>query len=393
MDLEPPTEAPQAGTLAKLRHHQHIIRDVSRLLESRIPFDRLLSLLAIRLARSAGIRHSMILRYDNARGDLLLVAGAGWQPGAVGTARFPVGATCPAGRAQQTRLPTVVEDLRNTDEFRIPGLLQQHGVRSLIDVPVVSGGAQWGVLEMGSTEPGRFDADDEHFLLTIANLLGVAITRSADHAAAATARAEAKAVQDAQSLRLDEIQHRIKNNLAIIASMLLLEQHAHSDSGIKARLLGLVDRVTAIGLAHEQLDIRSDGAVVAVAAYIGQLAHAASLQHVGIRFETDLQPVVMSLDHAVPLGLIVNELITNAVKYAFPGEPGTIRITLHHDPEAAEATLAVADDGVGIAGKPQSGSLGTRLIKGLATQIGGTVRGVAVERGTRTEILFPMPVL
>lgn len=105
-----------------------------------------------------------------------------------------------------------------------------------------------------------------------------------------------------------------------------------------------MDRVTAIGLAHEQLEIRLDGAVVAVEAYIGRLAHAASLQHVDIRLETDLQLVVMPLDRAVPLGLIVNELITNATKYAFPDGSGTIQITLHREPETSEATLVVVDE-------------------------------------------------
>ncbi|MBB3264897.1 two-component sensor histidine kinase [Azospirillum sp. OGB3] len=395
MNSDRSTESPGADSLAKLRHHQHIVRDFSQLLASYIPFDQLLPLVAIRLARGLGVQHSMILRYDSVHGDLQLAAGVGWPPQAVGTTRFAIEATNPAGRTQQTRLPTFVDDLRNTDEFRIPALLQRHGIRSLVNVPVICSGTLWGVLEMDSTEPGRFDADDAHFLLSMANLLGIAIERSADHAtataAAAVARAEAKAVQDAQSLRLDELQHRIKNNLAVIASMLLLEQYEHSDSFVKARLRGLMDRVMAIGLAHEHLAIRLDGAVVAVEAYISRLAHAASLQHVDIRLETDLQSVVIPLDRAVPLGLIVNELITNATKYAFPDGSGTIQITLHRDPETAEATLVVADDGVGMKGKALPGNLGTRLITRLAAQINGTIQRPDTERGTRVEILFPAP--
>lgn len=380
-----------AETLAKLRHHQHVVHDFSRLLASYIPLDQLLPLTALRLARGLGVDHSMILRYDASQGDLLLAAGLGWGPGMVGAARFPIEAASPAGRTQQTRMTTCVQDLLDTTEFRPAALLRERGIRSLINAPVVSGGVVWGVLEMHSTQPGRFDADDERFLLSMANLLGVAIERAADQDAATDARSRASEAQQVQTLRLSELQHRTKNNLAVIASMLLLEQSQHSDAHVKERLRGLMDRVTAIGLAHEQLDALPDGAVVALAPYITQLSRHIALQHDGIRIEMDLQAVAVPLDQAVPLGLIVNELITNAAKYAFPEGSGTVRITLSRDAETGEATLAVTDDGVGL-GPLRPGSLGTRLIKGLAAQISGMVLRPAVERGTRVEVLFPAPL-
>ncbi|CAO3425250.1 GAF domain-containing protein [Azospirillum doebereinerae] len=383
------------STLAKLRHHQHIVRDFSRLLASYIPLEQLLGLVAHRLSRGLGVGHSMIPRYGSAKGDLWLTAGAGWPAGAVGTARFAIDAASPAGRTQQTRLPACIRDLEANDDFHIPALLRAQGIRSLVNVPVMSGGALWGVLEMESTEPNRFDADDEYFLLSMANMLGVAIERADDATAATDATAKAKAdattAQEAQTLRLHELQHRMENNLAIIASMLLLEQREHSDDRIKERLRGLMDRVAAIGLAHEQLDAQPTGAMVGLARYIAQLAHAAALQHVGIHFDTDLEPTQLPLDLAVPLGLIVNELITNAIKYAFPNQTGTIRISLHTNPDISEATLTVADDGIGMA-QPRPGSLGTRLIQGLTTQIRGTMLRPAQERGTVVQVLFPVPL-
>ncbi|MGF7174906.1 sensor histidine kinase [Azospirillum doebereinerae] len=381
------------ATIAKLRHHHHALQDYSRLLASYIPLANLLPLTAYRLVRGAGVTHSMVLRFDGDRGDLVMEAGTGWRAGSTGTSRFVIDAASPSGRTYQTRIPTCVLDLVDSAELRTPDLLREHGVRSLVVVPVISGGAVWGLLEMGSTEPGRFDADDERFLLAMGNILGVAIERASDQEAARAAVARAKAAAseetEAQTLRLSEMQHRMKNNLALVSSILMLEQHQHGDAYVKERLRGLMDRVTAIGLAHEQLSAHQEDALVELAPYVGRLAENLGLQHSGVRIETGIEAITVPLDHAVPLGLIVNELMTNAVKYAFPDGVGTIRIALRCDQTTKEATLSVADDGVGM-GPPRPGSLGTRLINGLAGQIGGTVTRPPVERGATVEVRFPI---
>ncbi|CAO3439537.1 sensor histidine kinase [Azospirillum doebereinerae] len=379
--------------IAKLRHHHHALQDYSRLLASYIPLANLLPLTAHRLARGAGVTHSMVLRFDGDRGDLLMEAGTGWRTGSVGHSRFAIDAASPSGRSYQTRLPTCVLDLGNTAEFRTPDLLREHGVRSLVVVPVISGGAIWGLLEMDSTEPGRFDADDERFLLAMANILGVAIERASDQDVARMAVARMKVAAseatEAQTLRLSEMQHRMKNNLAVVSSMLMLEQQQHGDAYVKERLRGLMDRVAAIGLAHEQLGAHQEDAMVELAPYVGRLAENLALQHGGVRIETGIEAITVPLDHAVPLGLIVNELMANAVKYAFPGGFGTIRIDLRCDQASKEATLSVADDGVGM-GPPRPGSLGTLLVDGLAGQIGGAVTRPPVERGSTVEVRFPI---
>ncbi|WP_207460811.1 histidine kinase dimerization/phosphoacceptor domain -containing protein [Azospirillum sp. SYSU D00513] len=382
------------ATVAKLQHYQSTLQDYSRLLASYIPVERLLPLTALRLVRGVGISHSKVLRHDDTRGDLLLEAGMGWKPGAIGQAHFSIDAASPPGRTYQTRTPSFIGDLPNSAEFRYSDFMRDHGIRSLVNAPIVSGGVVWGVLEMDSTDADRFDEHDARFLLTMANILGVAIERAADHDAARSAMmAAAAAAADAASvkdLRLREMQHRMKNHLAVISSMLLLEQRHHADGGVKARLRALMDRVTAIGMAHDQLNARQQDTAVDLAPYLGQLAGNLALQHGSLRVETALDKVVVPLDHAVPLGLIVNELMTNAAKYAFPGGTGgTVWVELSCDQDLAEGLLAVADDGVGM-GPPRPGSMGGMLLEGLAQQVGGTLDRPAIERGTRVEVRFPI---
>lgn len=390
-----PSEAPEPfdATIARLRHQHHALQEYSRLLASSIPLANLLPLTAQRMVRGTRATHSKILRYDITHDDLLLESGTGWEAGVAGIVRLSTDAASPAGRTFQTRLPTLIADLTASPEFRPSALLRDNGLRSVLCVPVISGGSVWGVLEVASTTPAVFDADDERFLVAMANILGVAVDRAADYAtsqaSSATAAAMVSRVEERYRLRLNEMQHRMKNTLAVVSSMLVMEQIQHTDAHVKERLNGLVNRVGALALAHEQLGADADTSVVDLAPYLAQLASNLALQHSGLRIETDLEAVAIPPDQATPLGLIVNELLTNALKYAFPSGTGTIRIMLRCDRLTTEATLTVADDGVGM-GPPRPGSLGTRLVHRLAGQIGGTVSWPAVAHGTTAVVLFPI---
>lgn len=393
MTQESSQTASQDELIAKLEQYREAVLDYSRLLASYIPVERLLPLTALRLARGLGVTHSKVLRYDPERGDLLLSAGVGWLPGRIGTARFATDAASPPGRCYLTRQPTIIGDLPNNAEFRNSDIMRDHGIVSLANVPVISAGQVWGVLEVDSIEPNRFDEGDGRFLMVMANILGVAVERAADHEAlvstakrAADAAAEAA---DAQAMRLRELQHRMKNNLAVIMSMLQLEQRQQADPDVKARMGQLIDRVAAIAVAHDQLNSRNDEMVVDLHSYLAQLATSLGQQHGAIRIETEMEAGVVPLDDAVPLGLILNELTTNAVKYAFPERTGTIRIGLAFDRELLEGVLSVADDGVGM-GPPRPGGMGTHLVDALAQQISGIVMRPSMAEGTTVIVRFPV---
>ena len=185
------------------------------------------------------------------------------------------------GAGRPDPVATLIADLIASPEFRPSALLRDNGLRSVLCVPVISGGSVWGVLEVASTMPAAFDADDERFLVAMANILGVAVDRAADYATSqafsANAAAALSRMEERYRLRLTELQHRMKNTLAVVSSMLVMEQVQHTDAYVKERLNGLVNRVGALALAHEQLSANAEGNVVELAPYLSQLANNLAL--------------------------------------------------------------------------------------------------------------------
>lgn len=191
-----------------------------------------------------------------------------------------------------------------------------------------------------------------------------------------------------KEILLREIHHRVKNNLQVISSLLRLQSRYIADESYKRMFLEGQNRLDSMVLIHELL-YRSDNlARVDVRGYIRGLAHLLfSTFGVGmtrIRFEADVAPVSMSMDTAIPCGLIVNELLSNCLKHAFAdGSPGVIRVVLNATGDEFE--LAVADSGAGL---PEgldletATTLGLRLVHTLVKQLQGEV---AVHRSTGTE--------
>ncbi|MDO8323766.1 MAG: PAS domain S-box protein [Phenylobacterium sp.] len=200
-----------------------------------------------------------------------------------------------------------------------------------------------------------------------------------------------------RDLLLREVYHRVKNNLQIVDSLLVMQARQVSDPGAKEALLSLRSRVYALGLVHHQLMGSTNLSTFDVAPFLHELStnvvEGGADQNIELNVEAI--PLEVGLDFAIPLGLLVTELVTNALKHAFPGRPGTIDVMLRRGADGSIA-LIVADNGVGYAadgahaGGTGSG-LGASIIKGLVLQMGGMM-SVAGDKGTRVEIRFAAPV-
>lgn len=185
---------------------------------------------------------------------------------------------------------------------------------------------------------------------------------------------------------LREVHHRVKNNLQVIASLVNLQLRRLVDSEAREALHETQRRIQSIALIHETLHQSRDDANVPFGEYAASLANAvfASLVTVpsSVRLELALCGLSLPVDRAIPCGLILNELITNALKHAFPdGRGGWVRVGLSR--EGREVTLSVADNGVGVERREPGpiATLGSQLITGLVRQIEGTL---AVSRGQGT---------
>ncbi|MBN9689264.1 MAG: PAS domain S-box protein [Verrucomicrobia bacterium] len=206
--------------------------------------------------------------------------------------------------------------------------------------------------------------------------------------------------QIAASLRekevlLKEIHHRVKNNMQVISSILSLQARYVSDGATRALFEECRGRVQSMALIHEKLYRAPDLATIDFGVHIRELAQMllVSYREVSgrVRLETAVESVALDIDTAIPVGLILNELLTNALKYGFPaGRAGVIRVefaqtNLHH------LTLRVKDDGVGLPPDFKIGasaSLGLKMIAGLTRQIDGEL-SFAGEGGADFRICFP----
>ncbi len=194
---------------------------------------------------------------------------------------------------------------------------------------------------------------------------------------------------------LREIHHRVKNNLQITSSLLRLQSRQIEDPATRALFDATQDRIRSMALVHEKLYQSTNLSRIDFGEYVktlgGLLLNSFGVDASTVRLEVDGNGVYLNIDVAVPCGLIVNELLSNALKHAFhDGRGGTIRIGIESDD--TRCRLTIADDGVGIppaVNLDTSPTLGLRLVRGLVEQIGGTIHTVT-SHGTDYRISFPL---
>ena len=195
---------------------------------------------------------------------------------------------------------------------------------------------------------------------------------------------------------LREIHHRVKNNLAVVSSLLYL-QSTYTDDPLTVRILReSQDRLRSMALVHETLyrsnDFRSVDFAEYVARLCDELRHTYGLASGPVRLTRELESLPLSLEVAVPCGLILNELIANCVRHAFPAErAGEIRIGLRAL-EGGRAEFTVVDDGVGLPPEfdPQrSTTLGLRIIRSLAKQVDAELALSDNRPGTHVQLTVP----
>ena len=184
-----------------------------------------------------------------------------------------------------------------------------------------------------------------------------------------------------KDILLNEVHHRVNNNLAVIGSLLRMQAEAFPDDQVADALRGSQLRVESMALIHAQLYNSPDWRAVNFAAYVTVLAEnlfgAYGVDHSRIQLRVEIGPLELGVDKAIPAGLIVNELISNALKHAFPGErQGLLLIEGNlHD---GQVELSIQDDGVGMgrfAGQttePHRKSLGMKIMHILCHQLKGT---------------------
>jgi two-component system, sensor histidine kinase PdtaS len=195
-------------------------------------------------------------------------------------------------------------------------------------------------------------------------------------------------------LMLSEMAHRVANNFASATALIGRTSATIHDVDAKRALDDAVNQLHIFASIHNQLRPDSDGNLfVDSHEFIGGLCAAlekTSSREKHLRFAHPKKSITLPLAQAVALGLIINELVTNSIKYAFPeGDPGTIDVTF--ESHGTTCHVCVADNGVGKSGEVRGGGRGLRLVEGLAEQIGGSFSVETSSEGTSSSICFSLP--
>ena len=332
-------------------------------------------------------KYCKFLEYRPEQDTLLVRAGVGWAPGVVGSTEMRTDLASPAGFALETGEPVISNHLENEDRFRTPAFMAEHNIRRAINVLVEISGKRFGVLEVDSSDEGKFEPADLSFMQGFANLIGVAIERQ-------QAEQRLSDAMEHQEQLTREASHRVKNSLALVSAMLNLQMQEDDDPRI-TRLLGDAQaRITAIAQTHDQLWRGEQVGIVALNDLVCGIATGLAEQAPNHRIDCDIDPILISADVAIPMGLLVAELVTNAIKYAYDDTGGAIAVTIRS--VDGWIVLTASDEGVGLPADfdlktASRKSLGMRMIGSLARQLRGTIVIENASGGTCATLDVPDP--
>jgi two-component sensor histidine kinase len=194
---------------------------------------------------------------------------------------------------------------------------------------------------------------------------------------------------------LKEMHHRVKSNLQIVSSMIRLQSGRRQHPETQSVLLDMQNRVQAMALIHEHLSQTENVATVDLGDYLKRLCvhlvHAFVTSPQVVELRQDIAPMRVGIEQAIPCGLLINELVSNCLKHAFPdGRAGEVSVALQPVADGPAWRLRVADNGVGLpAGFALEGlaSAGLQLAPALARQIGGKLE-TGPGPGTVFEVVF-----
>ncbi|BFM41308.1 PAS domain S-box protein [Synechocystis sp. LKSZ1] len=306
-----------------------------------------------------------------------------------------------AHQYQQGRIQ-VIEDLKQAKILPCHAeFLGQFQVRANLVLPLINNHALWGLLCVHQcSAPRTWQTAEINFLKQITNQFEIAIQQASLYQQAQQELvaknqlfAQLKSELEQKKILLKEIHHRVKNNLQIMSSLLYL-QFSKASAEIQAMSEGYQSRIQSMALIHEQLYRSDDLACIDFCQYVANLTnnifqgYGQGSRHIHLNLA--IKNLTIPLEQAIPLGLIVHELVSNALKYAFPNGEGEITIQL--TPVGRYLHLEVADNGVGLPPDldlDNTDSLGMQLIQSLTEQLQGNFH-YTKQGGARFCIDFPL---
>jgi two-component sensor histidine kinase len=390
--VEPPTshDQPEDLTGRALRQRirqQELLAELGVLALQGTNFVGMLNHTARMTAEGLGAEYCKVLEYMPAENRLLVRAGVGWEDGVVGSASVGADLASPAGYALRTGKPVISNHLQNEQRFRTPELLVEHGIRRAMNVILQGDGSPFGVLEVDSTSEGEFGQHDIAFLQGAANILGMAIEQQ-------QYQRKLQAALDRHQILLKEVNHRVKNSLQVVSAMLQLQANSVGDPDLSERLNEASSRVNAVGRAYERLAYNADHENIDLVEYLREITGDLEPTVAPCKIQFDApEEIQIAADRAILVGLIINELVSNAGKYAYPDCPGGLIWVRVFQSDQNSILVSVRDEGAGLPpgfDPTASKRLGTRLINALSMQLGAEMTRPMTPIGTNCTLVVPL---
>lgn len=270
---------------------------------------------------------------------------------------------------------------------------------------VVVTGLQDSRMAVTALKSGAFDyvikEVDGEFIFLLKAAMQTAVEAMRLRRAKEAAEAEVRAARDRfealateRALLMREVNHRVGNSLQLIASMLTLQSNATESSDVRQAMADATGRVMAVAQVHRRLYTSDDVQSVSVDQYLEALMEdlrrsAESNKLAQLTLSSDR--ITVDPDRAVAIGVIVNELVTNALKYAYPDGQGPVRVAIRNQ-DGGQAELVVEDDGLGVKpnSMPKSTGLGQRIVRAMGEKLNARIELDPDHAGTRVRISFAL---
>jgi two-component sensor histidine kinase len=341
--------------------------------------DRILHHATELVSRAMDIRLVKILELLPGGEEMLIRAGVNWKPGVVGHVKLSAGDESPAGHALRCNEPVISHDTDGEKRFRIPPVLKEHGVKSMVNVIIAGETAPYGVLEVDATDIRPFDADDANFLRTYANLLAAAIDRC---------RKQEILEKQAEQLGFvsEELRHRVKNLTTLTQSIAM--QTSIAGRSAKEYRDALAARLMALGRAEDMI---FQGGAYAI--LLQDLVDRVLEPYRGgkkMRIVTRGEPVSLAAGQGRMLGLALHELATNAAKYGALSKPEG-HVDLGWTVEGKLVRLIWQEQDGPPVSPPKRRGFGSRVIERVCSkELGGKAQLAFPPDGVKCEIEFPL---
>jgi two-component sensor histidine kinase len=335
--------------------------------------DQILTEACRLVGEALGTDLAKVLEIEQDGKSVFMRAGVGWKPGYVGKVHLPMNERSSETYSIKVAKPVITKDIDKEDRFELPAFLKEHGAVAIVNVPIfLPGGKPYGLLQVDSREPREFGEEDIAFLRTYAAILGPVIDRlHKSHSL--------KEALEANQHLLKELQHRVKNHIGIVTSLVRMRARDVTSEEARRELATVGERIEVLRLVNELLYVAGTTDLLRLRPYVMQLVenlcHVDEGQFGKVRLEFAIEEVDLAPEIAVPLGLILNEFVTNSLKYAFDGESGqggVISVSVEVLEENG-IRVRMSDNGKGLPAEPRparpGSGTGMKLIEAFARQL------------------------